>query len=236
MTMDQQTCFQFKASFSPCTILQMIRYDLDLLEKELANKISQAPQFFSGSPVVVDLEKIKDLITLDFFQLKKILNSLGLVPIGVKGGSFEQIAAAATQGLPLVNIGKYATEEPLKSHEIKNPMREPKQPATKLINHPIRSGMQVYAKGGDLIVVAQVSPGAELLSDGHIHVYGALRGRALAGVQGNTNARIFCRTLEAELVSIAGFYLTQDDIQTLPAHDGMIQIYLENEQVRIEVV
>jgi septum site-determining protein MinC len=82
-----------------------------------------------------------------------------------------------------------------------------------------------------------VSPGAELFADGHIHVYGPLRGRAIAGVQGNQEARIFCRTLEAELVSIAGFYLTKEDMLTLPStNGGMLQIYLENEQVKIAAV
>jgi septum site-determining protein MinC len=96
--------------------------------------------------------------------------------------------------------------------------------------------MQIYAKDTDLIVTAPVSAGAELLADGNIHVYGPLRGRALAGVQGNANARIFCRSLEAELVSIAGYYLTREDMQTLPENHGMIQIYLDNEQVRIEAL
>ena len=85
-------------------------------------------------------------------------------------------------------------------------------------------------------MAAQVSPGAELLADGYIHVYGALRGRALAGIQGNTKARIFCRTLEAELVSIAGYYLTKEDMQDLPKHEGTIQIYLDNEKIKIEAM
>lgn len=235
MTMDQ-VCFQFKASFSPCTILQMIRYDLEALEKQLADTIARAPNFFIGSPVIIDLEKIKSQGALDFPKLKEVLRALGLVPMGVRGGSTEQIEAAATTGLPLVNIGKNATAELTKPAD--NPKTELQEQShmTKLVTTPIRGGMQVYAKNGDLIVVAQVSPGAELLSDGHIHVYGPLRGRALAGVQGDINARIFCRTLEAELVSIAGFYLTKDDMQTLPAHNGMIQIYLDGEQVRIEAV
>jgi septum site-determining protein MinC len=96
--------------------------------------------------------------------------------------------------------------------------------------------MQIYAKEGDLIVTAQVSAGAELMADGHIHVYGPLRGRAMAGVTGNTNARIFCRAMEAELISIAGYYLTKEDMQQLPESHGMIQVYLENGQVRIETI
>lgn len=228
--MENKTCFQFKASFSPCTILQITRYDLTALESQISSAIARAPNFFIGSPVVIDLEKIKNLGALDFVKLKQILIAQGLVPMGVRGGSPEQTEAAVTAGLPMLVIGKTAFVETNKKKT------EERLPITKLVKNHIRSGMQVYAKDGDLIVVAQVSPGAEVLADGHIHVYGPLRGRALAGVQGNTQARIFCRTLEAELVSIAGYYLTREDMQTLPAHDGMIQIYLENEQVRIEAV
>ncbi len=109
-------------------------------------------------------------------------------------------------------------------------------PRTRLITTPIRSGMQVYAREADLVVLASVSPGAELLADGHIHVYGALRGRALAGVRGNKEARIFCSTLEAELISIAGYYLTKENMPELPAGHGMIQVFLHGEQVLIEPV
>lgn len=267
MNKDNQSCFQFKASFAPCTILQMTRYDLEAIEKQLSHSIAQAPNFFLGSPVVVDLEKVNMLTELNFSKLRQILIAAGLVPVGVRGGSDEQNLAAVTAGMPRVSIGKSLSSENKKSDENKsldnnqsnksseaskstdahkskeaNKTEENKtntddhSDTTKLVTYPIRSGMQVYAKEGNLIVVGQVSHGAELLADGHIHVYGPLRGRALAGMQGNINARIFCRTLEAELVAIAGYYLTKEDIQTLPPHDGMIQIYLENEQVRIEAI
>lgn len=229
------TCFQLKASFSPCAILKFSRYDLLALEEQLAAAISQAPNFFLGSPIVLDLEKVNAVSGIDFSHIKQILMKNGLVPVGVRGGAPEQMEAARSVDLPMIAIGKTTTTEPKKTEE---KVAKPDKPisAAKLVTHPMRGGMQIYAKDSDLIVVAQVSPGAELLADGHIHVYGPLRGRAMAGVQGNLDARIFCRTLEAELVSIAGYYLTQEDMQALPAYDGMIQIYLENEQVKIEVV
>lgn len=104
---------------------------------------------------------------------------------------------------------------------------------SKVVIHPVRSGRQVYAEGGDLIVLASISPGAELIADGHIHVYGALRGRALAGIAGNAQARIFCRSLEAELVSVAGYWRVRDDIPE-ELIGKPVQIYLGNEQVVIE--
>ncbi len=106
---------------------------------------------------------------------------------------------------------------------------------TRVVIHPVRSGRQVYAQGGDLVVLASTSPGAELIADGHIHVYGALRGRALAGITGNTEARIFCRSLDAELLSIAGYWRVREDIP-----DDLIgkpvQIYLDSEHVTIEAL
>lgn len=98
---------------------------------------------------------------------------------------------------------------------------------------PVRSGQQVVAKGGDLVVSAAVSPGAEVLADGNIHVYGPLRGRALAGISGNKEARIFCMSLEAELVSIAGSYCLSDAITP---HHGPCQIFLKDDHIHIEPI
>lgn len=227
LVINRHTCFQFKTSFAPCTIMQISRYDLDALERELVEIIGCAPNFFLGAPIVIDLEKVKTVTDINFIRLKNILSAKNLVPMGVRNGSPEQLEAAATQGLPALTIGKLSAETQKKKLE---------KQTTKLMTSPIRSGMQVYAKEADLVVTAPVSAGAELLADGHIHVYGPLRGRALAGVQGNMNARIFCHTLEAELISIAGYYLTKEDMQPLPESHGMIQIYLDNEQVRIETI
>ena len=101
------------------------------------------------------------------------------------------------------------------------------------MTQPIRSGMQVYAKETDLIITNSVSIGAEIMADGNIHVYGALRGRALAGMKGDKNARIFCQSLEAELVSIAGFYCLRDAL-SVPA--GACQIYLKNDHIQVEAL
>lgn len=111
--------------------------------------------------------------------------------------------------------------------------QQPHAAPSKVVVHPVRSGRQIYAQGGDLIVLASISPGAELIADGHIHVYGALRGRALAGIAGNPQARIFCRSLEAELVSVAGYWRVRDDIPE-ELIGKPVQIYLGNEQVVIE--
>ncbi len=226
---DHQACFRFKTSFAACTIMQLTRYDLDDLSKQTTAAVNRAPNFFIGSPVVLDLEVVKGIGVLDFKQIKQILISNNLVPVGVRGGSQEQLEEAATAGFPVITIGKpKLIDEP--------PKKTPQAPITKLVTSPIRSGMQVYARATDLIVMAPVSPGAELLADGNIHVYGPLRGRALAGVQGNTQARIFCRTLEAELVAIAGYYLVKEDMHNLPSDGSTMQIYLAGEEVKIAAV
>lgn len=230
LVMEQQACFQLKTSFLPCTTLQLTRYDLDQLAHQLAESIKKAPNFFIGSPIVLDLETVKSLGALDFKRIKQILINNNLVPVGVRGGSEEQRQAAATVGMPTLLLNKTAapSTETKKAPQAALP--------TKLITSPIRSGMQIYAKDADLIIMSSVSAGAELLADGHIHVYGPLRGRALAGVQGNTEARIFCRHLEAELVAIAGYYLVKEDIQQASASEEMVQIYLDKEQVKIKAL
>lgn len=229
---EPHACFQFKTSFLPCTILQLVRYDLDELEQQIKAAIHQAPNFFAGSPVLIDLEKIKQHGVLRFDLIKDIICKFGLIPIGVRSGSAEQHELAQKAGLSILTATKLA--------KVDTEAKVAPEPVTasKMITTPIRSGMQVYAKEGDLIVTAPVSAGAELFADGNIHVYGPLRGRALAGVQGNMQARIFCRALEAELVSIAGYYLTKDDMQNYTASniEGMVQVYLENEQVRMAAI
>ncbi len=224
------SCFQLKASFSPCAIFQLLRDDIDQLAHQLTEMVKRAPNLFQGTPVVIDLEKVKAAEALNFPHIKQLLLAHNMIPIGIRNGNPTQQEAAAAAGLLLVNVGKsggnYVVE------------KEPPAtlPKTRLLTQPIRSGMQVYAKGSDLIVTAAVSPGAEIMADGHIHIYGPLRGRALAGIQGDQQARIFCRHLDAELISIAGYYLTKEDLQRFAKQDGMKQIFLENEQIRIETV
>jgi septum site-determining protein MinC len=223
-----QTCFQIKALFSPCTLFQIINYDLTTIDLQLAEKRNLTPNFFQNTPVIIDLSKVATE-TVSFVKLKQLLLRYSLVPIGIRNASAEQEQSAALVGLPVLQIGKStmsAPTEPLKADFAE----------TKFISYPIRSGMQIYAKKADLIVTSSVSPGAEVMADGHIHIYGPLRGRAFAGIQGNKEARIFCRHLEAELIAIAGYYLTNEEIKSLPAFAGMVQIYLDQDQIKIETI
>src|SRR5690606_37795248 len=193
----------------------------------------QAPQFFINSPVLINLEKLDqdhanhDALS-DLVPLLTICRELGLQPVGFTGVPEDLLPAVQATGLALLpRAGERALKMP--AHEPR-PERATSsesdtvpevlvetvieerlvQRVSKLITRPVRSGQQIYAEGADLIVMAQVSEGAEVLADGHIHIYGALRGRALAGVRGDDSARIFCQNLEAELVSVAGNFLLRD--------------------------
>lgn len=127
-----------------------------------------------------------------------------------------------------------AADEPATESSNPEPAAPQREPA-KIIRHAIRSGQQIYAPRGDLIVIGSVSAGAEILADGNIHVYGTLRGRALAGVKGDTEARIFCQKLEAELLSIAGHYKMDEDLQR--AHwQKSIQATLDGKRLKIDAL
>ena len=149
-----------------------------------------------------------------------------MIPVGIRGGNEEQRQEALKANwavLPETAKSENAADSPSAVAH--------KHTLTKLITQPVRSGQQIYAQGGDLIVLAPVSAGAEILADGHIHVYAPLRGRALAGVLGNTDARIFCQHLEAELIAIAGNYKVSEHIS---AWEKSVSIYLTDEHLTIQ--
>ena len=177
------------------------------LDEELAEQVARSPGFFAGAPVVLDLRDcLGCTATADFTVLKQVLRRRGLVPVGVQNASALQLRAAAAVDLAAFS-GAQAGGSRRGAAESAAPA-----PRSRLVTEPVRSGTQIYVKGGDLVVVAPVSAGAELIADGHIHVYGALRGRALAGAAGDRSARIFAQCFEAELVSIAGRYLVSEAI------------------------
>ena len=231
--------FQLKGGLYPLTALQLLGTQLEHFKEQLSAKINQAPQFFYHAPVVIDLHKLGSYETLDFHMLKHILMAHHLIPIGVKGATPEQHAHAIAAGFAILqdNTGS-KTEETSPPTTALEPTPPPASTPlfagtqTKVISEPVRSGQQIYAQGGDLIILGPVSHGAEVLADGHIHVYGPLRGRALAGINGDTKAHIFCQSLEAELISIAGQYKISEDFDKT-AWQVPANIFLEAEHLRI---
>ena len=215
--------FQLKGGGFTLTVVQLLSVSFDRLEQELQEKIQQAPKFFNFAPVVIDCQKVSDEgAKIDFKTLAQILREARLIPVGVRGANKQQQTAVVLAGLAVM-ADEASSQRVVKEEVQETAVSAAQSPThfdevvtgtpTRLVVQPIRSGQQIYVPNGDLIVSSAVSHGAELLADGHIHVYGPLRGRALAGITGDVNARIFCRSLEAELVSIAGRYLPSEALK-----------------------
>jgi len=240
----EQVPVQIRGGMVTSIILRICDPKSQKVYSMLADRIAQAPNFFRHAPVVLDLQDLADAPPFNIAELGRRLRQHSLVPIGVQNGTDEQNLAAVNAGFSLVGTGAAGSTIPIDGRQeqadanaedigAETPSPTPSSSSTKVITRPVRSGQQAYARGGDLIVLALTSSGAELIADGNIHVYGALRGRAIAGACGDAGARIFCRSLEADLVSIAGNWQVRDDMP-----DGLIgkpaQISLRDEKLIIE--
>ena len=188
-------------------------------EAELGVQVRRSPRFFHNAPVVLDLKGVGEFAReAEFAEAKEILRRHTLTLIGIQNAAPVQADAAAAAGLAGFAPNATQPSRPRPAEATPGAGQAPQSHASpsaaksRLITQPVRSGTQIYARGADLVVTAPVSPGAEIMADGNIHVYGALRGRALAGASGDAEARIFCSRLEAELVSIAGHYLVSDQL------------------------
>ena len=233
--------FEIKIANLPLVALLLKSTKLDILASELKTRFGDIPDFFDQDPLVIDLTELSaatalngtEVDAIDFPALLNLLREYSVVPIAIKGGNPEQMAGGLAVGLlpapedrvaasspfapapapePQIALSAKATtvvEAPPSSGEV--PV--PDAPLGALvIDKPLRSGQKIYARGRDVVMLAMVNAGAEIIADGHIHVYAALRGRAMAGARGNTDARIFALSLEAELISIAGVYRTSENL------------------------
>jgi len=222
-SLGDNTSFVLKGGSFTLTTLQLLTLDYATLNAQLGEKVSQAPKFFNHTPVVLDIQKVANIpVEIDFTKILTIIRSHELIPVGIRGGTPDQHGRLLALGLAVLpeRIQKQpaAPDAQPAPEAIAAPVApvaqaDTEEGQTKIITQPVRSGQQIYARGGDLIVTASVSEGAEIIADGHIHVYGTLRGRALAGVNGFEQARIFCSCLRAELVSVAGQYCVSDDLR-----------------------
>jgi septum site-determining protein MinC len=221
------------------------------IQNELALKLKDNPDFYGNAPTLIDLDQLspEDAPKLDLKHLCEILKVHHLNPMFLKSKDCEIQSLGSSMGLadlegflstPLAAAPVEIREVEVVREVIKEVVREapalPTLPvaahaATMVITKPLRSGQHVYAKGGDLIVLAMVNPGAEVMADGHIHVYAPLRGKAIAGAKGDTSARIFTSCLEAELLSIAGTYRTSDTPLPKDVQSQSAQISLEGEKL-----
>lgn len=232
------SALEFKGRMLTVTVLRALDTDLAALVRTLDQRLGEGGDMLRGLPMLLDLEALPDAAGLDLVGLVEACRSRGLSLIGVRdAGDAGLVARARELGLAVVALTGEGGRKPAGRDRAESgsaPSAAPAQAAASLlVTQPVRSGQQVYARGGDLVVVASVSAGAEVLADGNIHIYGALRGRALAGVQGNAQARIFCRNLDPELISIAGHYRLSEQIADDERGQG-VQVRLDGETLRVE--
>ena len=225
----------FELKFGQVGIANLRVFDTDpaALQAQLHARVSAAPHLFARAPLVLDLSRLPQLP--DAATTRTLLGAVrdaGLLPVGLAYGTAENEDLAKSLDLPL--FAKFrAAYEPGTATKTTSAPADPAAPTAMRHAKPVRSGQQVYARGRDLVLAAMVGNGAEVIADGSIHVYGRLSGRALAGAQGDTSARIYCMDFQAELVSIAGHYRVFEDIP--PELRGKpAQAWLHGEKLMLE--
>lgn len=211
-----QSPIELKGSSFTLSVLHLHHTDPAIVRKAIAEKVSQAPAFLRNAPVVVNVSTLTR--DVNWRQMQQAIVASGLHIVGVSGCKDEQLKRTISRsGLPLLTEGKEKKPavDVQPETQVVIPVAAPAEPLverTRVISTPVRSGQQIYAKNCDLIVTNNVSAGAELIADGNIHIYGMMRGRALAGASGDKSCQIFCTNLSAELVSIGGVYWIMDHI------------------------
>jgi septum site-determining protein MinC len=207
--------FEIKSATLPLVALLLKTADLAGLTADLQARFGEIPDFFDHDPLVLDLSPLQaEAVVPDFPALLALLRGYRMQPIAVRGGNAAQTDAARAAGLvqaeDLMPARPAAQPQPAPRRSDPEPIDSAAPLGALVIDRPLRSGQQVYARGRDLVVMSMVNPGAEVIADGSIHVYAPLRGKAIAGARGNTEARIVSLCLEPELLSIAGVYRTSD--------------------------
>jgi septum site-determining protein MinC len=226
-----------KSSILPVTTLLMDTADLSRIKKTILNKKEQAPDFFSGLPVLLELRALE--VEPDFFPgLIEFLRRSNIIPFGIKTANDAVAEQAEVSGLAI--FSRVVGTKPAPEQQ-ENEARQQQPPQTtpveasendihsaKIINGTVRGGQQVYAAKRDLLVLGSVNNGAEVIADGHVHVMGKLRGRVIAGASGFKEARIFAQAIDPELICIAGCFQLADDIKD-EYKDKQIEISLQND-------
>lgn len=212
--------FEIKSANLPLVALLLKSADLSRLAQEFAQRFGDVPDFFDNDALLIDLLALAEgEASPDFSALCGLLRQYRLSPLAVRGGNPAQMDQAIAAGLlaapdAVVQRPAAQTDTPPETASVMSEpisaVAPPPEPGALVIDRPLRSGQQVYARGRDLVVMAMVNPGAEVIADGHIHVYAPLRGKAMAGARGNGDARIFALSMSPELISIAGIYRTSE--------------------------
>ncbi len=243
--------FTFKGGMLPMTVMELSSADPEHIREQLAGKLSQSPAFFQHTPVVLSVEKL-DEPHLALERICAVCRAHKLLPVAVRGGAepvkqsawalglgwFPPLEANRPRALESVlaveaepSTDEPSIDEPSTAEEVLAPSPGPAS-GGRIFRGTVRSGQQITAPEGDLVVVGSVNAGAEVLALGSVHVYGALRGRALAGIHGNPLAGIFCRELHAELLSVAGSYKRLEDVDPRLLGSA-VQVRLDGDQLGI---
>jgi len=227
--------FEIKSANLPLVALLLKSPDLPSLEQELQARFGEIPEFFDHDPLVIDLAPLGES-AVDFVQLVALLKRYRVMPVAVKGGTQGQMEAALSAGLAsaqdaLTPAVSQRERQEVQAAALPAPAPAPVATSALVIDKPLRSGQQVYARGRDVVVLAMVNAGAEVIADGHVHVYAPLRGKAIAGARGDAQARILTLCLEPELVSIAGVYRTSEHPLPDTLRGKPAQIRLEGEKL-----
>jgi len=194
---------------------------------EIDATLARSPGYFVGKPIVLDLAAV-DLSSSAIAHLVGSLNERSIRVLGIEGVDEERLAANMP---PLLTGGRACVitrNEPVQKVE---PEAKPK-PTSLLLDSPVRSGQSIVFMEGDVTVLGSVGSGAEIVAGGSIHIYGTLRGRAMAGVNGNSQARIYCQRIEAELLAIDGYYQTAEEID-VALRNRPAQAWLEGDTMKI---
>lgn len=245
------------------SLLGLVLHSADMAEIKAAWAERAGSGGFEHEPVVIDLSQVPRApavapvdgqaplaldgpAPVDLRAIVELLRASQLQPVAVAGATAEELATARELGLadaaeePLAerSAPAAATEvvrEVVREITVEKIIEKPAAPApTLVIDKPLRSGQQVYAKGGDLVVLAVVSHGAEVIADGSIHIYAPLRGKAIAGARGDTSARIYTQSLEAELLAVAGIYRTAENPLPAEVAGKPAQVYLQGEKLLLQ--
>lgn len=244
-----------KGSILSLTVLKIYSNDIDEIKQALEQKVAQAPDFFNGVPVVFE-PHVDNLNPTLLALLMDFLHQKGMVPIGIRTDDDAIKEQANYAGLAVFSPTKAKNSPPQEAknesanqadNQVANHAADQSPASTDVsdqdsglktamvIHTSVRSGQQIYAKDRDLIILGAVNPGAEVIADGSVHVYGTIRGKVFAGSQGQTQARIFAQKVDAELVCVAGFYQLAEDIA--PAHkQGFVEISLAGEKLNFKLL
>ncbi|MCI0752826.1 septum site-determining protein MinC [Teichococcus vastitatis] len=236
--------FRLRGANFNLLVLRLLDPRIEVIVPAIADQFRRAPGFLRFAPLVIGLDDLQAAPQdIDFAGLAAELRRIEITPIGTVGGTPELRAAAQGAGLPPLRAAGGKDEEvpmappPAATAPAGPPPAPPLPPGTArptmVIDHPVRAGQRIWAQGADLIINSTVNPGAEVIADGNLHVYGNLRGRAIAGGADNTEARVFALNFDPELVSIAGYYAVREGLTDAPI-GKTVQVRLIGENMRFD--